>query len=159
MKKLILLVLFFLIYRPIHGAAQSIPTLKTAGNSIISTQTLNTKLIVLNFWFIACGPCQKELKNLLKLATKYKDNKNILFISISSMDDAEQLLFLDKYKHFGYQLIPKNKTVIDQFDINLFPTNIISYKGETLFRLSGYNDEVYEKMDKEITKALNEHNI
>jgi hypothetical protein len=41
------------------------------------------KILVLKSWFIACQACNEEMPALNKLADKYKNNKDMLFVSIA----------------------------------------------------------------------------
>jgi thiol-disulfide isomerase/thioredoxin len=46
------------------------------------------KVTFIDFWFIPCGACFIEMKMLHKLYSKYKDNPNITFITITLTDSA-----------------------------------------------------------------------
>jgi len=46
------------------------------------------KVTFIDFWFIPCGPCFAEMNLLHKLYSKYKDNPNICFITITLTDSS-----------------------------------------------------------------------
>ncbi len=46
------------------------------------------KITFIDFWFIPCGPCFSEMNLLHKLYSKYKDNPNICFITITLTDSS-----------------------------------------------------------------------
>lgn len=108
------------------------------------------KILVLNYWFIACKPCREEIPDLNALVEKYK-NKNVVFISFAN-DNMENLMkFLEK-NTFNYQIIPDSKQIAKQANIEAFPTNIILDKtGKVAFYYAG--NKVNE-MKKIIDKLL-----
>jgi thiol-disulfide isomerase/thioredoxin len=65
------------------------------------------KVVLLNFWATWCGPCREEIPDLIALQAKYKDNLQIIGISVDD-DDADVV-----------------KKVVDQTGIN-YPVAIAS---------------------------------
>ncbi len=65
------------------------------------------KVVLLNFWATWCGPCREEIPDLIALQAKYKDNLQIIGISVDD-DDAAVV-----------------KKVVDQTGIN-YPVAIAS---------------------------------
>lgn len=71
----------------------------------IKLSELKGKIVVINFFFIACPPCIKEIPFLNSLVDKY-GNENIKFISISRWDDIKTLKpFLEKHP-IKFDVIP-----------------------------------------------------
>lgn len=54
------------------------------GNRLTRTE-LKGKVLVLNFWFIGCSPCEMERPSLNDLTKVYADNKDVVFISFAKM--------------------------------------------------------------------------
>ena len=48
--------------------------LKSLDGKKISINDLNNTPMVINFWFLACGPCVKEMKFLNKWNDEYKED-------------------------------------------------------------------------------------
>jgi thiol-disulfide isomerase/thioredoxin len=46
------------------------------------------KVTIIDFWFIPCGPCFIEMNMLHDIYARYKDNPNVLFLTISITDSA-----------------------------------------------------------------------
>jgi len=55
-----------------------------SGN-VVSTASFHGKVVLLNFWATWCPPCRDEIPELIELAARYKDNLQIIGVS---MDDA-----------------------------------------------------------------------
>jgi thiol-disulfide isomerase/thioredoxin len=127
----------------------------TLKNRTLTKDSLSGKVIVINFWFMACGPCQKEIPDLQKLRSKYKGNQEVEFIAISSIDEFDQIRYFISRKPFDYEHVSKNKEWIEFYEVNLFPTNIIIDKsGKMAFRKEGYWSDIFTELDKEIQKCL-----
>lgn len=99
---------------------------------------LKGKYVVLNFWFIHCPPCVKEIPQLNKLVSTYGKGK-FVFLALT-MDNKYDLDSFLKRKPFTYSIIPKSLPVIMKFQVPgtqnvAFPTHIIiNPKGEIEFR-------------------------
>ncbi len=64
----------------------------------ISNETFLGKIYVANFFFTICpGICPKMTANLEKAAEKFKDTKDVLFISHSVTPDIDSVAQLKKY--------------------------------------------------------------
>lgn len=56
----------------------------------ISLSSLKGKVIYVDLWATWCGPCLQEMPSYEKLKQQYKDNPNVVFVSLS-IDDNEAL--------------------------------------------------------------------
>jgi len=82
------------------------------------------KTLVFNYWFIGCPPCRAEIPELNRLALKYKDDPNIIFVGFA-LDDASDIEDFVKTHPFGYRLVGGSADYAHQFDIHLYPTNVV----------------------------------
>jgi peroxiredoxin len=104
-------------------------------------EELKGKYVVLNFWFIHCAPCLKEVPQLNKLVTAYR-KRNFVFIAFA-LDNKYELESFLKKKSFNYNIVPKGLAVALKYtepgkDQVVFPTHIIvNPKGEIEFRSEG----------------------
>lgn len=88
-----------------------------------SLKELNGQVIVLNFWFIGCAPCVAEMPDLNKLVKDYKE-KEVVFLGFT-FDKKDKLTeFLSK-RTFDYAIIPESNEVISNYQVNVFPTNVV----------------------------------
>ncbi len=97
------------------------------------------KVIVINFWATWCGPCLTELPLFEKTIARYKDDKDVIFLAITTDEDRELVApFLKQHK---FNLPVAYAEYLDaHFAIASIPTTIIlDGKGEIAFRQAGYN--------------------
>jgi len=112
------------------------------------------KVVVLNFWFIACGGCRMQTPSLNKLAKEFKD-EDVLFLGFA-LDSARKLsLFLKDHPH-EYITIPDSKEIHDLFELNVCPTNIIlNKKGLIVYNATGGGQDVGDTLRPIIQTELN----
>lgn len=122
------------------------------------------KKVYINMWASWCGPCMREIPELEKVYQKYKDNKDIVFLSMTSPNDAEfknqspqdksKDVILKKAKELGATypvLFDVNDRFIINYAIRSFPTHIlINSDGTFETRIAGGVTE--ESLTKEIEK-------
>lgn len=53
----------------------------------VSAEAWEGKVVVLNFWYAACGPCRAEAPDLVALHSDFKD-KGVLFYGVNVRDDG-----------------------------------------------------------------------
>ncbi|MEL6559223.1 MAG: TlpA disulfide reductase family protein [Bacteroidota bacterium] len=124
------------------------------GNKI-SLADQKGKVIVLNFWFIACKPCVMEMPHLNKFVEKYQDD-DVLFLAIANDEKTQIERFLEK-KKFDYTIAPDGKRVASDWGVSSFPTNIIIDKeGNIAYSMSGYGSHMIPLMEKKIEELLND---
>ncbi|MFD2148425.1 TlpA family protein disulfide reductase [Mucilaginibacter antarcticus] len=88
------------------------------------------KTIVFNFWFIGCPPCRAEIPELSRIAQKYKDDPEVVFVGFA-LDDAYDIKEFIKKLPFDYRLVSDAGDTAHQYNINMYPTNVvINKKGE-----------------------------
>ena len=122
------------------------------------------KKVYINMWASWCGPCMREIPELEKVYQKYKNNKDIVFLSMTSPNDAEfknqspqdksKDVILKKAKELGATypvLFDVNDRFIINYAIRSFPTHIlINSDGTFETRIAGAVTE--ESITKEIEK-------
>ena len=122
------------------------------------------KKVYVNMWASWCGPCMREIPELEKVYQKYKNNKDLVFLSITSPNDAEfknqspqdksKDVILKKAKELGATypvLFDVNDRFIINYAIRSFPTHIlINSDGTFETRIAGSVNE--ETLTKELEK-------
>lgn len=96
--------------------------------SLVSNETMKGKIIVIKCWYIHCAACIKEFPEVNHLVEKYKDRKDILFVSLAE-DTPEQLKTFLARKPLSYAVIPNMKEYMNEaLQLNAFPTHFILNK-------------------------------
>lgn len=95
------------------------------GNEYVFSELLKSKkAIVLNFWYVSCGPCQMEFPYLQAAADKYSDD--VVVLAINPTDDREN--HIQKYATQNELSIPLIKGDIAwnyALNIRAFPTTVV----------------------------------
>ena len=125
----------------IHGDTTNLKTISS------------NKVTFIDFWFIPCGPCFVEMNMLHKLYTKYKDNPDVAFLTITFTDSAFVRPLIenrntDSNETYDYF---KNLAVLDTFKLPVFFINGIDTKMRSFKRskvgFSGHNEAKIKDID------------
>lgn len=97
---------------------------------------LKGKIVVLNFWFIACHPCVAEMDRLNVIKNSYDPTK-VVFLALS-VDGTEALKIFLRTHNFEYHIVPNATQVANQYQIYAYPTSmVIDKKGIIRFIQAG----------------------
>lgn len=121
---------------------------KDLDGNVVSNETMKGKIIVIKCWYIHCIACIKEFPQVNQLVEKYKDRKDILFISLAEDTPEELKVFLAR-KPLSYSVIPNMKMYMNEtLDLNAFPTHFVLNKEGIITKV--VND--YESLDVALEK-------
>lgn len=139
---------------------------KDAENKEIKLSDFKGKKVYINMWASWCGPCINEIPELEKVYKKLQNKEDIVFLSITSPNDAEfknanaqdktKKIILDKAKDLGVTypvLFDVNDRFIINYSIRAFPTHIfINSDGTINSQIPGsINEETLEKNINDLT--------
>jgi thiol-disulfide isomerase/thioredoxin len=111
----------------------------------------SNKVLVLNFWHTACGPCIKEMPGLNEIAQRYSKNKEVAFAAVTFNTADEVQKFLTKRKFAFEQLVDAAKA-IEQYAVSSYPTTVVLDKAGVI-KYVKIGDAIAE-LDAEIKKLL-----
>jgi peroxiredoxin len=101
---------------------------KDLNDNLITNENLKGKIVVVKCWYIHCAACVKEFPEVNQLVEKYKNRKDIVFISLAE-DSPEQLKPFLVRKPLSYSVVPNMKTYMNlTLQLNAFPTHFIINK-------------------------------
>ena len=85
------------------------------------------KLVIINFWFIECPPCRREIPYLNQLR-KDIENEEIEFVAVSP-ETTEEVLDFVKLFNFNYRQIPNAQKLLRKFGTSFPKTILVDKKG------------------------------
>ncbi|MEL1253468.1 TlpA disulfide reductase family protein [Flavobacterium sp. DGU38] len=122
---------------------------KDLDGNIVSNASMKGKIIVIKCWYIHCAACIKEFPQVNALVSKYKDRKDIVFISLTE-DTPEQLKIFLARKPLSYSVIPDMKVyMIEKLDLNAFPTHFILDRNGVIKKVVSNYESLEVALDKE----------
>lgn len=102
-------------------------------HKMVDTRELAGKILVINFWFLACPPCRKEIPSLNKLADTYAGDSSIVFLSIALDTHKALKKFIEEHP-FSFRLLHSGDAAAQRCGIYIYPTNIIVNRaGEVIY--------------------------
>jgi peroxiredoxin len=108
------------------------------------------KIVVLKCWFIGCVACVKEFPALNNLIDEFKDQKDILFVSLA-MDTKEKLVEFLKTKEFKYATVPVTKSYfMDKLNVSMFPTHLLVNRNGRIVKVVNSIEELVPFLKKEV---------
>jgi thiol-disulfide isomerase/thioredoxin len=121
---------------------------------LYSMDHLKGKLIVINFWFVGCGPCEVEMPELNNLYKKFNNYPDVIFISYAKSKEAKIQRFLEK-NDFWYPVIVLTDEQAQEFKIEAYPTNfLIDKNGVFIYASRGISPGAVHIMESKIIAAL-----
>ncbi len=119
----------------------------------ITNKSLMGKVVVINFWFIGCRPCEEEIPYLNSIQQHFK-GKDVEFIAITYNNKKDVKRFI-KEKHFKYKMIVEGVKYCYSFMVGGYP-KVYIFDKENRFKRMYFNirflgdQEVIENEIKEL---------
>jgi thiol-disulfide isomerase/thioredoxin len=107
------------------------------------------KIIILKCWFINCPLCIAEFPELNAFVERYRNRKDILFISLAldTKSALEKFLLVNR---FNYIVIPDQKEFIGNIlNINDYPTHFIIGRNGVIKKVVNKADEMILAFDRD----------
>lgn len=121
---------------------------KDLDGDLITNKNLKGKIVVVKCWFIHCVACISEFPEVNKIALKYKNRKDIVFISLAE-DSPEQLKSFLIKRPLLYSVVPNLKIYMNEtLQINGFPTHFIVNKNGTIEKVTSKYQDLEVALEK-----------
>ena len=114
-----------------------------------SLKALRGKMVVIDFWGSWCGWCIKGFPKMKEYYEKYKEKMEILGVDCNDTQQAWRKAVADKALPWLHVYCPKESTVLEQYQIQGFPTKVIvSAEGKIIRTIIGEDPQFYTLLDQ-----------
>lgn len=125
------------------------------GGSSVSSDGLEGKVIVINFWGTWCGPCVAEMPEFQKFHEKYRDDPAVVVLTINNDDDPDEVREWMKKKQYDFAVL-LDDGYVDKADVHAFPTTwFVDRQGRIAFSKKGWSEPLTEEFSWRV-EALRE---
>lgn len=125
-----------------------------ADNNTIALKNLKSKVLLLQFTSVSCGPCKASIPFLKQLQTEYV-LEDFDFVAIET--NTKNSNVLKNYQHrnrFDYKFLMSNKEVNKHYQVQAVPVFFILNENRIIRNvIHGYSKD---SVDKQIRNAINE---
>ena len=130
-------------------------TLPDLEGNQVSLKDFRGKVVLINFWFPACGPCQMELPHIQKIYDKYKDQGLAVLLIQTSQTQDDGKKFLEDHNYTMTSLYSEGNWVRDNYGVKVVPTNLfIDRQGRIIFQSTGYSPGMEKEVESQIKELL-----
>ena len=122
--------------------------------NIYNNETTKDKVVVINSWYINCGPCVKEMPDLNQIVKKYKKRKDVLFLALAFDPEIDIRKFLTKTT-FDYKIVPEKRNyLMNVLTISGYPTQLVINRQGKIVKIIESNklSELINVLDAELNK-------
>jgi thiol-disulfide isomerase/thioredoxin len=122
-------------------------------NKEVKLSDYKGKVVVLDFWYMSCHPCQLAIPHLNKIQEKYKDKIVVLGVNASDTDEKQIAKIPDFIKRtsLNYAIAMISRDVVAQYNVYGFPTlYIIDKNGVVKYAQPGFDEQLEKSLDKVI---------
>lgn len=131
-------------------------TMITTDGDTVTMESLQGKLVYVNFFATWCGPCMKELALMEEKILDGKDDDEFYFIALGRGHTTEELLAFKDKKGFDFNIgLDTDRSLFDRFSAKGIPLNIIiDQEGEIIYKKTGYSSKSFQKIKRTINRNL-----
>lgn len=110
---------------------QEVAFLDLKGNRVRLSDQIG-KVVFINFWATWCPPCLAEMPSINTLYSKYKDNKNVVFLLVDVDDTPQKAAAFMKRKKYNLPVYTPATAIPEAYFSGSMPTTIILDKAGNL---------------------------
>lgn len=117
---------------------------------------LKNKVVILDFWYKACAPCQKQMIDLQQLHDKF-DKRKVVFVGINTIDNPikDKLALFLKNRALTMTSVYNGNQIEKLYNVYASPALfILNGSGEITFSQDGYSNTLIKDVTSEIEKLL-----
>jgi thiol-disulfide isomerase/thioredoxin len=107
------------------------------GNIRNSSEWIGKQPVIINFWGTWCGPCRREIPELVKLYAEYKD-KGIEIVSLAIRDTPEKVIKFTEQNDMNWVMLIATQEASRKYGVTGVPTTVFfNRKGEPVNKFVG----------------------
>jgi thiol-disulfide isomerase/thioredoxin/Tfp pilus assembly protein PilF len=111
----------------------------------ISWEQLQGKVTVINFWGIWCGPCVIEMPEFQKLHEYYRDDADVVILTVDTKDNPDELREWMAKREFDFVVL-LDDGYVDSQRVDAFPTTwFLDGSGRIVFAKRGWSESLAEE--------------
>lgn len=134
--------------------------LTTIDNAVVEAKSLNTPVVIVNFWASWCLPCLKEFPSLVNLQQKYKEKISVIGINGDEEDPLKAVEKIKtKYKLDFFHVVDPQSQISDKFLVTSYPFSLIYVKGKLIHSSMKGVDFMSEEITSKIETALSDNKL
>lgn len=119
--------------------------LETLDGGRFAFEDMQGRIGVINFWGVWCGPCVREAPDMQKLHEKYRDDPDVVFITIDNDQSVETVRDFMTARKLDFPVL-LDDGYVNTARVNAFPTTwFIDRQGRIAFEHKGTSDVVFEE--------------
>ena len=132
-----------------------------SANKKFSSEETKGRLVLLDFWYMACGPCVAAMPALDSLYRKYNES-GLTVLGINSVDNTEkQKAKMPKFlvnNPVQYPIVLVDKSIDELFHIDTYPTlYLIDKNGKIIYSHKGLLKSLPKELSDLIEDQLTDH--
>ncbi|AZA92942.1 Thiol-disulfide oxidoreductase resA [Chryseobacterium nakagawai] len=132
-------------------------SIRDDNGKLTNTSELKGKVVFINFWASWCPPCRAEFPSIQKFYEKYKENKDLVFLTINLDDNvAVGKEYLNKEQFSVPFLVPDGYVPNVFFNGSLPTTVVLDKSGNIRMHHAGMADYSKNSFYDEINLLLSE---
>jgi thiol-disulfide isomerase/thioredoxin len=113
---------------------------------MVSLDSLKGKVVAINFWGIWCGWCVQELPDFQKLHEQYKNDPDVVILTIDNDQNPNDVPPWMAQKKFNFPVLLDDGFVGTKAGITAFPTTwFLDRDGRLAFTKVGWSEKLVEE--------------
>jgi hypothetical protein len=128
--------------------------LLSKNGDVVSNESLGGKIVLLDYWFIGCGPCWVKFPDLQRLYEQYESNPEVEIYAVNRpmpRDKPGALFQRIEDKGYTFPVLQGTQEVMDLLGVYKYPSvMILNQKGEMVFM--GELEEAETKLESMLSR-------